>query len=1044
MIELEACDIIEEKNYRVYCLKKKPLEEYRIALYGIGINAKLVLDTLDIHIWGLVDAQHTGQFIYGKKVLSEDEILLLGINLIIVAADLDSTKIVYDRIERFCITNHIGLWDMYGDDLFEIRRKNLLQSLLYENMTYQSLEDDGKRADVIFITFEECLAEQMKDRDSVIEETERCLKNLDQEIPSFTFMRKKAQERMPRGMNETIDDIYTIMGTELKNCVEKLKAAKAIEKKKLFDSLRPREEMIRLVKYWLSIGKKVVVCSCLFCGEELIRAIFDAQSVRPSGILCTDDKDYSNYIMGHFHSACEKYGRQNLLCIGFNHRNEIIPYAYNIENRMIKNSVQIYAEYCSEWASGMISDRNLVENAISSPFVCEINKDRVLQALGKQTLDLSFRGNHMLPDLMEFEKKPGDISFPFEEDPLVSIIIPVYNQFAYTYCCLKSIKKYSENIPYEIILADDCSNDETAEIEKIVSGLQVIHNTENLLFLKNCNHAAKIARGKFLLFLNNDTQVQAGWLSALLDVAENKEDCGIVGSKLIYPDGSLQEAGGIIWNDGFGWNYGKGDDPDAPDYQYLRETDYISGASIMIPKKLWEQIGGFDEVFAPAYYEDTDLAFEVRRRGKKVYYQPRSVVVHFEGISNGKEVTGGVKRHQVLNREKFIRKWRNTLLTEQKAQGEHVLAACERKIGRKTVLFISETVPTYDKDAGSRTIDFYMQAFLNRDYIVKFISNDFAGVEPYTSRMEQMGIEVLAGDFYKKNIDAWLYRNHGDIDFVFANYPNCTLAYIDILKKLQIPVRYYGMDLHFIRLHREYEITGNISSEEASEECLEKEKYLIDNCDIVYYPSQVEIDIVKNQFHKAAARVLKANFYKDENIVNTYSACDRTGIMFIGGYKHAPNVDAVKWFVKDIFPYIDSKLDMTFSIIGADMPPEIANLKSEKIETIGYVTDEELEEIYKKIKLVVIPLRFGAGVKGKVIEAMFHGIPVLSTTVGMEGIPHITKADLIADDAESFRKALENIYSDHMLLNEVSCEETEIIREHYSENAAWSSIAEDF
>lgn len=593
-------------------------------------------------------------------------------------------------------------------------------------------------------------------------------------------------------------------------------------------------------------------------------------------------------------------------------------------------------------------------------------------------------------------------------------------------------------------MADDCSNDETAEIEKIVFGLQVIHNTENLLFLKNCNNAAKTARGKYLLFLNNDTQVQAGWLSALVDVAENKEDCGIVGSKLIYPDGSLQEAGGIIWNNGFGWNYGRGDDPDAPDYSYLRETDYISGASIMISKELWEQIGGFDEVFAPAYFEDADLAFEVRRRGKKVYYQPTSVVVHFEGVSNGKEVTKGIKKHQVLNREKFIQKWRNTLLTEQKAPGENVLAACDRKIAQKTVLFISDTMPMYDKDAGSRTIDLYMQGFLDRDYIVKFISNDFIGIEPYASRMEQMGIETLTGYFYEKNIIAWLYKNHKDIDFVFANHPDCTLAFIDILKKLQIPVRYYGMDLHFIRLHREYEVSGDISKEELSKECLEKEKYLIDNCDIVYYPSQVEIDIVQDQFHKAAARVLKVNFYKDESIVNTYDACDRTGIMFIGGYKHTPNVDAVKWFAKDIFPYVDSKPDMTFSIIGSDMPPEIAGLKSEKIETIGYVTDEELEEIYKRIKLVVIPLRYGAGIKGKVIEAMFHGIPVLSTTVGMEGIPHITKADLIADDAESFKKTLEDIYSDDMLLNEISCEVTAIIREHYSESVAWSSIAEDF
>lgn len=442
MKDIEEYGVIEEKNYRVSCLKKMPLKEYRIALYGTGINAKLLLDSLDINIWGLVDAQHTGQFIYGKKVLSEDEILLLGINLIIVAADPDSAKIVYDRIERFCITNRIGLLDMYGNDLFEVRRRNLLQSLLYENMTYQSLEDDGKRADVIFIAFEECLVEQMKDSDSVIEETERSLEDLNQEIPDFAFRRKKAQEHLPCGMNETIDDVYILLGAGLENCEERLKTAKAIEKKKRLDSLRVRKETMGLVKYWLSIGKKVIVCSCLFGGEEIIRAVFAAQSVRPSDILCTYYKNYSNYIMRHLHSACDKYGKKSLLCIGFNQHNDNIPYIYNVENRMIKNSMQIYSEYCSEWAGGMVSDRERMYDAIPSPFVGEINKDHVLKKiLGKQILDLSFRGKHLPPDIMEFNEKPDKIFFPFVEEPLVSIIIPAYNQFAYTYCCLKSIKK---------------------------------------------------------------------------------------------------------------------------------------------------------------------------------------------------------------------------------------------------------------------------------------------------------------------------------------------------------------------------------------------------------------------------------------------------------------------------------------------------------------------------------------------------------------------------------------------------------------------------
>src|SRR5699024_4776423 len=160
-----------------------------------------------------------------------------------------------------------------------------------------------------------------------------------------------------------------------------------------------------------------------------------------------------------------------------------------------------------------------------------------------------------------------------------------------------------------------------------------------------------------ILFLNNDTQVTEGWLSSLVKLIESDSTIGMVGSKLVYPDGRLQEAGGIIWSDGSGWNYGRMDDPDKPEYNYVKDVDYISGASIMIRRELWEQIGGFDVRYTPAYCEDADLAFEVRKAGYRVVYQPLSKVIHFEGVSNGTDVNGtGLKRYQVENFKKLKEK----------------------------------------------------------------------------------------------------------------------------------------------------------------------------------------------------------------------------------------------------------------------------------------------------------------------------------------------------------------------------------------------------
>src|SRR5262249_36533764 len=163
--------------------------------------------------------------------------------------------------------------------------------------------------------------------------------------------------------------------------------------------------------------------------------------------------------------------------------------------------------------------------------------------------------------------------------------------------------------------------------------------------------------------------VEEGWLDELRDTFDARPDAGTVGSKLIYPDGALQEAGGIIWADGAASNFGKGDDPSRPEYNYLRPVDYLSGASIMLPRDLLRQLGGFDESYGPGYYEDVDLAFRVRAAGKSVLYQPMSCVTHYEGITSGTDSRSGAKASQIANRPKFLDRWREALANRPAAAG---------------------------------------------------------------------------------------------------------------------------------------------------------------------------------------------------------------------------------------------------------------------------------------------------------------------------------------------------------------------------------------
>ena len=223
-----------------------------------------------------------------------------------------------------------------------------------------------------------------------------------------------------------------------------------------------------------------------------------------------------------------------------------------------------------------------------------------------------------------------------------SIIIPVFNKLEFTKQCLDALYEVTPNGLFELIVVNNASTDGTKEFlnefAKTHPNVKVIHNQENLGFAKACNQGARAAKGKYLVFLNNDTIPLKDWLEEMLKIIETEKNVGIVGSKLLYPNNTIQHAGVAIADflqSICPYHIHRKSPADAPEVNVVKDYQAVTGACMLIPKELFDRLGGFDEGFLNGY-EDVDLCFQVREAGYRVVYTPKSVLYHFESISEGR------------------------------------------------------------------------------------------------------------------------------------------------------------------------------------------------------------------------------------------------------------------------------------------------------------------------------------------------------------------------------------------------------------------------
>ncbi len=625
-----------------------------------------------------------------------------------------------------------------------------------------------------------------------------------------------------------------------------------------------------------------------------------------------------------------------------------------------------------------------------------------------------------------------------ETGPLVSIIIPVYNKFEYTRRCLASIESSSPAHTYEIIVVDDGSEDGTQAFLSNAKGVRYVRNESNKGFLYTCMRGAEMARGEFLLFLNNDTEVKPGWLDELVETFVCVPDAGLVGSKLIYADGRLQEAGAIIWNDASGHNYGRGDDPYKPEYNYMREVDYCSAASIMVRKTLFEQVGGFDPRYMPAYYEDSDLAFAIRAAGYRVLYQPLSEAMHVEGVSCGTDISQGVKANQEANRPKFYAKW-NAALKDQYSHDAGLNFAKER--AGKKILIVDACTPTPDQDSGSVDAFNLMKILRSLGCKVTFVPEDnFLYFGQYTQNLQAIGVECLYSPYVSRLADHLRVHGHA-YDVVILSRITTAARCIDLVKQYcrRARVIFNTVDVHYLREQRRAALEQNRQLAAIAEDTKAAELGVMRQCDCTILISEVEQALIREELPDV--RTFHLPLILDVSDGSSADFASRRDIVFVGSYQHPPNVDAVLYFVRQIWPRVKHQLgDVKFHIIGGNAPSKILALADEDVIVTGHVSD--LRSRMNRYRLSVAPLRYGAGLKGKVAMSMACGVPCVVSAAAAEGmrLEHRRHA-LIADAEEAFSAAVVEAYRDEDLWNRLSSEGRGFVNEHFSLEAGKRKVS---
>lgn len=601
------------------------------------------------------------------------------------------------------------------------------------------------------------------------------------------------------------------------------------------------------------------------------------------------------------------------------------------------------------------------------------------------------------------------------DDPELSIILVVYNRAEFTLRCLSSLMKNAPSLS-EMIIVDNASQDETGDLLDQVVGARIIRNEENQHFILGANQGAKAARGQYLLFLNNDTEVLTGSIDSALDTLKSGDNIGAVGGKLILPDGTLQEAGSIVWQDGSCVAYGRGGDPFSPPFMFRRDVDFCSAAFLLTKHDAFLNSGGFDEAFKPAYYEDADYCFKLQKSGQRIVYDPGAVVIHYEFGSS--ESSEDAIQLQIRNRRIFVTKHAEDLKSHP-ISGNHLEARSSHRPFQR-ILYIDDRVPHPSRGSGFPRAYAILNSLVRLNcfvslYPTSYINEDWSSV--YSDIRRE--VEVILGSG-RSFLESFLEQRKGYYDTILISRPQNIQILQDLRKRRpelfhKLRLIYDAEALFSMREVTRRRLEGKEVSEKEFGKMIQNEMEMAADADAVLTVSEQEREL---WMQSAGHKKIEVLGHTMEVQPGDTSFEEREGFLFVGTIQDdtSPNADAVRWFIQEIFPRIQEKLGprARFTVAGINHSETIMSLASSDVTFAGYRDD--LTNLYAAARVFVAPSRIAAGLPLKVYDAAAHGIPVVATSVLGSQLAWIDGREiLLADSAPTFAEKCIQLYRDSAL-----------------------------